>query len=99
MCKHRYSNYSSIQTFNETGPVDYLDLLDDFEDAYSILEEDAGYILSENLQDQSVRSGLSLSGWKPGKNMAAQATEWWEFDWEYSFNPVRHVRKSSSFWC
>ncbi|MCJ1223849.1 hypothetical protein MMC12_000492 [Toensbergia leucococca] len=89
-----YSNYSSIQTFNETGPVDYLDLLDDFEDAYSILEEDAGYILSENLQDQSVRSGLSLSGWKPGKNMAAQATEWWEFDWEYSFNP----EQSSEEW-
>ena len=58
-------------------------------DDYSTLEQDAGYILTENLQDRSVRAGLSLSGWKPGKNMAAQATEFWEFDWEYSFSPVR----------
>ncbi|KAI9838848.1 MAG: hypothetical protein M1819_004055 [Sarea resinae] len=81
-----YSNYSSIQTFNGTGAVDYTDLLDDFEDAYSVLEQDAGYILSENLQDRSVRSGLSLAGWKP-KSMEAQAVEWWEWDWEYAYSP------------
>lgn len=84
-----YSNYSSIQTFNETGAVDYTGLLDDFEDAYSTLEQDAGYILSQNLQDRSVRSGLSLAGWKPGRNKAAQAVEFFEFDFEYAFPPVR----------
>lgn len=84
-----YSNYSSIQTFNETGAVDYTGLLDDFEDAYSTLEQDAGYILSQNLQDRSVRSGLSLAGWKPGRNKAAQAVEIFEFDFEYAFSPVR----------
>ena len=87
----RYSNYSSIETFNETGPDDFSDLLSDFEDAYSILEQDAGYILSDNLQDRSVRAGLSLAGWKPGRDMEAQTTEWWEFDWEYSFSPVRDI--------
>ena len=84
-----YSNYSSIETFNETGAVDFTDLIDDFEDDYSTLEQDAGYILDQNLQDRSVRTGLSLSGWKPGKNTAAQTAEWWEFDFEYASSPVR----------
>ncbi len=55
------------------------------------MEQDAGYILSENLQDRSIRSALSLAGWKPKKNMEAQATEWWQFDWEYANTPVRVV--------
>ncbi|KAL8721307.1 MAG: hypothetical protein Q9225_001967 [Loekoesia sp. 1 TL-2023] len=77
-----YSDYDSITTFNETGAVNFTNLLDDFEDAYSTLEQDAGYILTRNLQDRSIRAGLSLAGWKPGKDAAAQAVEWWEFDWE-----------------
>ena len=83
-----YSDYSSIETFDENGAVNYTDLLDTYDNAYSSLEQDAGYILSENLQDRSYRAGLSLSGWKPGKNMQAQATEWWQFDWEYGQSPV-----------
>jgi polyamine oxidase len=74
-----YSNYSSIATYDETGANDYSDLLDDFENAYSVLEQAAGSILSENLQDLSVRAGLSLSGWKPRKDMKMQAVEWWEW--------------------
>ena len=31
----------------------------------------------------SVRSGLSLAGWKPRQNKAQQAVEWWEFDCKY----------------
>lgn len=84
----RYSDYSALTTFNETGAVNFTGLLDDFEDAYSTLEQDAGDILTQNLQDRSVRSGLSLAGWKPGKDAAAQAVEWWQFDWEYAFTPV-----------
>ncbi|KAK4692806.1 polyamine oxidase, partial [Lecanoromycetidae sp. Uapishka_2] len=82
-----YSNYSSIKTFNETGAVDYTDLLNDFETDYSTLEQDAGYILTENLQDRSTRSGLSLAGWKPGKDPQAQAIEWFEWDFEYAYTP------------
>lgn len=52
------------------------------------MEQDAGYILSSNLQDRSFRSGLSLAGWKPGRDMEAQAAEWWEFDFEYGETPV-----------
>ncbi|KAL8765096.1 MAG: hypothetical protein Q9209_007719 [Squamulea sp. 1 TL-2023] len=82
-----YSNYDSIATFNETGAVDFTDLFDEYEDAYATLEQDAGYILTQNLQDRSARSGLSLAGWKPRMNAAAQAVDWWEFDWEYAFPP------------
>ncbi|KAL9093027.1 MAG: hypothetical protein Q9165_004165 [Trypethelium subeluteriae] len=73
-----YSNYSDILTYDETGASDYSDLLDDFEGAYATLEQDAGYILSQNLQDRSTRAGLSLAAWKP-QDTKKQAVEWW--DW------------------
>ncbi|KAI1213152.1 putative flavin-containing polyamine oxidase [Annulohypoxylon truncatum] len=82
-----YSNYSSILTYDETGANDYSDLFDSFENAYGTLEQDAGYILTQNLQDTSIRAGLSLAGWKPKKDMHAQALEWWEWDWETSYPP------------
>ncbi|KAI4179106.1 MAG: hypothetical protein LQ348_005463, partial [Seirophora lacunosa] len=82
-----YSDYHSLTTFNETGPVNFTGLLGDYEDAYSTLEQDAGRILTQNLQDRSVRSGLSLAGWKPEKDTASQAVEWWEFDFEYAQPP------------
>ena len=84
-----YSNYSSLETFNQDGATDYTDLIDDYDNAYSTVEEQAGYILTQNLQDMSFRSALSLAGWKPGNDMEAQAVEWWEFDFEYGYNPVR----------
>jgi polyamine oxidase len=82
-----YSDYSSILTYNENGALNYSYLLDDFENAYSLVEEDAGMILSQDYQDHSFRTGLSLADWKPKKNMLQQAAEWWEFDWEYSYSP------------
>ena len=69
--------------------MDFTALIDEYQaSAYSALEQDAGHILKENLQDRSVRAGLSLAGWKPRKDMQAQAVEWWEFDWEYASSPV-----------
>lgn len=82
-----YSDYSSILTYDQTGAVNYTYLLDDYEDSYAILEQDAGDILVQDLEDRSYRAGLSLAGWKPKKNMQQQAAEWWEFDWEYSYSP------------
>jgi polyamine oxidase len=79
-----YSNYSKIETFNETGAVDYSNLLDELDEAYTQYEIDAGYIITDNLQDMSVRSALTLAGWKPRKDPARQAAEWWYFDWEVS---------------
>jgi polyamine oxidase len=76
---NEYSNYSSILTYDETGAVDYADVIDDFEDAWSIFEQTAGTLLTENLQDMSTRAGISLAGYKPKKDMRAQAVEWWEW--------------------
>lgn len=75
-----YSNYSSILTYNETGYTDYTALLDEYEEKYDAAAEQAGIILKENYQDMTVRSGLSLAGWKPKRDdMTAQAVEWWEW--------------------
>ncbi|OTB00143.1 hypothetical protein M426DRAFT_66501 [Hypoxylon sp. CI-4A] len=82
-----YSNYSSILTYDEGGAADYGTMFDDFEEAYSTMEQNAGYILTENLQDTSARAGFSLAGWKPKKDMHAQALEWWEWDWETAWPP------------
>jgi polyamine oxidase len=84
-----YSNYSSILTYNETGYVDYTSLLSDFEDeTWPIFEQNAGTILTENLQDRSMRAGLRQAGWKPKPlDAMAQAVEWWQWDWETSYSP------------
>ena len=68
--------------------MDYSDLLDLYEgDTYSTLEQDAGYILTQNLQDHSYRTGLNIAGWQATDAMR-KAVEWWEFDWEYAYSPV-----------
>ncbi|TFL00924.1 putative flavin-containing polyamine oxidase [Pterulicium gracile] len=88
-----FSDFDSIETFDETGPVDYTSLFDDLDSAWVEAEQDAGYILRENLLDRSFRSGLSLGGWKPRRQLPgvrpshAQAAEWWYFDFEYAFSP------------
>lgn len=88
-----YSDYDSIETFNETGAVDFTGLLDEYEDAFTTFGQDAGYILTDNLQDRTARSGLSLAGWKPEKDPAAQAAEWWSYDFEYANPPVNDVQE------
>ena len=86
--KNHFTNLSSLQTFDETGPVDYLDKLDAFEEAYAAVESDAGFILVDNFQDRSFRSALNLAGWKPQGDPQAQAIEWYEMDYEYANTPV-----------
>ncbi len=54
---------------------------------YSIAEQDAGYVLTDNLQDTSMRAAFSVAGWKPKKDMHAQAIEWWYWDWETAWPP------------
>ncbi|PNY29651.1 Polyamine oxidase [Tolypocladium capitatum] len=86
--KNTNSNYSSILTYNETGYADYSSLLDVYEAASVSMSVEAGRLLAENLQDQSARSGLALAGWNPKHgNMAAQAVEYWNWDWEAAFPP------------
>lgn len=90
--KNHYSNYSSILTYNETGYTDYSDLLDAYDEASTEAGENAGRILTENLQDQTARTGLAVAGWRPRKDdMAAQAVEWWS--WGTTILTIREVHR------
>ena len=77
-------------TYDETGPVDYLDQIVAFGDAYATVESDAGFVLIDNFQDRSFRSALNLAGWKPQGKPHQQAVEWYEMDFEYANTPVSH---------
>lgn len=78
--KNTYSNYSSILTYNETGYVDYTNVLHEYEQHSSKAVEQAGVLLKQNLQDQTARSGYALAGWRPRvDDMAAKAVEWWNW--------------------
>ncbi|KAI1114616.1 amine oxidase [Nemania sp. NC0429] len=85
--QNTYSDYDSILTFDEQGAADFGSLFDEMDAAYTIAEQDAGYVLTENLQDTSIRAAFSVAGWKPKKDMHAQAIEWWTWDWETAWPP------------
>ncbi|PFH61355.1 hypothetical protein XA68_17604 [Ophiocordyceps unilateralis] len=86
--KSTTNDYKSIKTYNETGPFDFLPLLADFDAAKRRMNVAAGRMLAENLQDQSARVGLALGGWSPKhSDMAAQAAEFWSWDWEAAYPP------------
>ncbi|KAJ4415600.1 hypothetical protein N0V82_007234 [Gnomoniopsis sp. IMI 355080] len=82
-----YSDYDSILTYDQTGESNYSDILDDYDTASDIAVADSGYLLAENLQDPSARTGLSLAGWRPNGDMKMAAVEWWNWDWDGSYSP------------
>jgi polyamine oxidase len=82
-----FSDYGSIVTYDHTGKRDYVHLIEEFEGNFTIAQQDAGYLLSNNLQDSSMRAGLSVAGWKPKRNMLAQAAEWFGWDFGVSWPP------------
>ncbi|KAK8114347.1 amine oxidase [Apiospora kogelbergensis] len=82
-----YDNGSSILTYDENGYNDYTNEIEAYEKAYAVVEKDAGYILTDNLQDTSLRAALSTAGWKPKKDMKMQAVEWWAWDLETTQTP------------
>ena len=74
------SDLESLRTYNETGVADFGNVQEKFEESLDRLLAEAGEILKDNLQDRTVRAGLSLAGWKPELTdypMAAEAVEWW----------------------
>ncbi|KAF3761586.1 amine oxidase [Cryphonectria parasitica EP155] len=81
-----YSDYDSILTYDETGANDYTHVLDEYDDASDVAVADAGYLLTENLQDPSARTGFSLVGWKPKQDMKKVAVEWWNWDWDAGYS-------------
>ncbi|UPK89086.1 hypothetical protein LCI18_000021 [Fusarium solani-melongenae] len=84
--KNVYTNNTEILTHDENGFTDYTDLIDLFDEKWEVASQDAGYILTENLQDTSARAGLSLAGWKP-TDMKMAAIDWYKWDFESAFPP------------
>lgn len=83
------SNASRIDTFTPQGRKDYRAKQDVFDEAYKIMEQDAGVILKENLQDRSFRAGLRLAGYDSARDPEASVWEWYSVDFEYAQTPVR----------
>lgn len=82
-----YSDYDSLATYDETGPRDYADVLDAYDEAAAAAYADAGAYLTENRQDPAARAGLTLAGWAPAGDMKKAAVEWWNWDWDGSYAP------------
>lgn len=71
------SDFDSLLTYNETGSVDYSDLIGKYSGTAKNLSRQASTIQDKNLPDETVRTGLTIAGWKPRKSdMAAQAAEY-----------------------
>jgi polyamine oxidase len=80
------SDSSSIMTFDSTGANNFTDILDEYEERWAVFEQNAGTILTENLQDRSMRAGLWQSGWR-ARDAQRKAVEWWMWDWETAQTP------------
>lgn len=77
---NHFSDYEKILTYNESGPVDFTTEIEAFENYTAKMAAEAGEILTDNLQDRTIREGLSIVGWKPTQRdypAAASAVEWW----------------------
>lgn len=87
---NKRSDFDSIETYNETGKVDFIDEIQNFIDSVDKLSEVADELLEENIQDRTFRQGLALADWNPEQRdypQAADAVEWWLYDGEQAFTP------------
>ncbi|KAK7966390.1 polyamine oxidase (propane-1-3-diamine-forming) [Apiospora aurea] len=84
------SNVSAILTYNETGKVDFTSEIEEYEEAVERMVAVAGELLADNIQDRTMREGLTHAGWKPNQRkypQAADAVEWWLYDGEQAYIP------------
>ncbi|KAI0920362.1 hypothetical protein AcW1_002128 [Taiwanofungus camphoratus] len=95
--KTQYNNwYGSITTYDESGPVDYLDTFNNSTNQYTTLTVVAGARVDMRLVDTTARTGYSLTGAKP-KTPADMACEYYQFDWEYAQTPEESSWIASSW--
>lgn len=78
--------YGSVTTYDDTGPVDYLDIFNKSVDDLVDLTVAAGERVAKSIVDTSARTGYSLIGAKPTSHRA-QAAEYFQYDWEYAQKP------------
>jgi polyamine oxidase len=83
------SNFSSLMTYNETGQVDFLDKLVEFDTAYSSVQQSVARSSNKKGQDEDLRSALKVAGYNPDKDPQAQAIDWFRTDYEYAQSSVR----------
>ncbi|KAI0049732.1 amine oxidase [Auriscalpium vulgare] len=76
----------SMSTFDFTGTVDYLDVLNSAIDAFDNITNAAGARMPSAQVDTTARTGYSLVGVKP-KTPAQKTCEYYLFDWEYAQTP------------
>lgn len=85
---YRFTDQDNTTYFDESGPANYHDAIQEFQDALEKVTIDAGSLLKHNIQDRSFRAALRLQGWDPAKNDShRQAAEWWLFDGEFAYTP------------
>lgn len=54
------------------------------------MTQEAGELLTGNIQDKTIREGLMHVGWQPDQRdypAAADAVEWWLYDGEQAYTP------------
>ncbi|KAF8660706.1 hypothetical protein AX16_001573 [Volvariella volvacea WC 439] len=78
--------FGSISTYDQHGPVDYLDIVERAGEAYANLTVVAGGRVSNHLVDATARTGYNLIGAIP-RTAHEQAAEYLNFDWEYAQKP------------
>lgn len=84
------SNFSRILTYNESGLSDFESEIEEYEDAFFRMTQEAGELLTDNIQDKTIREGLMHVGWVPDQRdypAAADAVEWWLYDGEQAYTP------------
>ncbi|KAJ7614908.1 amine oxidase [Roridomyces roridus] len=87
--------YESVETYDETGKVDYLKTLNDAVDAYTDLTVVGGGRVPTQQVDTTCRTGYSLIGVKP-QTPAEKVVEYY-VDWEYAQTPEQTSWIASSW--
>ncbi|KAI0261930.1 amine oxidase [Gloeopeniophorella convolvens] len=80
--------FDNTTTYDVTGPVDFLDVLNNASDAYDDLVNAAGARIPSAQVDLSARAGYSLLGDKP-RSAREKASEYFLFDFEYAQTPAQ----------
>ncbi|KAF8527029.1 amine oxidase [Hysterangium stoloniferum] len=81
-----FSDFDSLATFDNHGPVNMVKELNAFSDAFSAYLAAAGGRVLEQQGDLTARTGLSVSGYKPRTSLD-DAAEYFTFDFEYAQAP------------
>ncbi|KAJ7707534.1 amine oxidase [Mycena rosella] len=88
--------YAPIATYDETGAMDYLAVIDKAIDAYTNLTVVGGGRVSTKQVDMTSRTGYSLIGVKPNTPQEMVA-EYYVFDWQYAQTPEQTSWIASSW--